>query len=110
MKAIKVLVAVKSVALARVIQHVLHGEAGISGIDFADSEQGLMEQAQRLRPGLIIVNSRLFGREAGAALTRLKRANPKSKLILIGNFEELTRSIESGIVDGRALDFAVQLR
>jgi DNA-binding NarL/FixJ family response regulator len=88
METIKVLIAVKSKALARVIQHVLHTEAGISGIDFADSEQRLMEQAQRLRPGLIIVNSRLLGRDAGVALTQLKRANPQSKLLLTCNFEE----------------------
>ena len=104
METIKVLVAVKSEALARVIQHILHGQAGISGIDFADSEQGLMEQAQRLCPGLIIVNSRLLGRDAAAALTQLKRASPQSKLILTCNFEEFSRSIGSGIVDARVLD------
>src|SRR3990172_4387730 len=104
MEKIKVLVAVKSFALARVIQHVLHGQAGISRIDFADSGQGLMEQAERLRPSLIIVNSRLLGRDAGTALTQLKRANPQSKLILIGNFEELSRGIDSGILDARVLD------
>jgi DNA-binding NarL/FixJ family response regulator len=69
MEAIKVLIAVKSAGLARVIRHVLQGEAGISGIDFADSKQGLVEQARRLRPSLIIVNSRVLGRAAGAALT-----------------------------------------
>jgi DNA-binding NarL/FixJ family response regulator len=103
METIKVLVAVKSEALARVIQHVLHGQPGISGIDFADSEHELMEQAQRLRPDLIIVNSRLFGRAAGAALTQLKRTNPLSKLILTCNFEEY-RSIDSDIFDARVLD------
>ena len=104
MKAIKVLVAVRSEALARVIQHVLQGQTGISGIDFADSEQGLMEQAQRLRPDLIIVNSRLLGRDAGALLTQLRRANPQSKLILTCSFEEFSRSIDPGIADARVLD------
>jgi hypothetical protein len=89
--------------LARVIQHVLLGQSGIYGIDFANSEQGLMEQAERLRPGLIIVNSRLLGPDAGTALTRLKRANPLSKLILTCNFEEF-ESIDPGIVDVRILE------
>jgi hypothetical protein len=65
MKAIKVLVAVRSGALARVIQHVLQGQTGISGIDFADSEQGLLEQAQRL-------HSRLFSSSSQPLLLKVE--------------------------------------
>ena len=107
METIKVLVAVKSVALARVIKHVLHGQAGIFLIDFADSEQGLLEQAQRLRPALIIVNFRLLGRNAGAALTQLKRANPQSKVILTCDFEEFSTPIDPDIVDARVSEEAL---
>src|SRR5258708_2676908 len=99
MEAIKVLIAVKSEAFARVIQHTLHGQAGISGIDFADSERGLIDQAQRLRPGLIILNSRLLGTDSGDALTQLKLTNPQSKLILACNSEEFSRPIDSDKVD-----------
>ena len=104
MGAISVLIAVKSKALGRVIQHVLHGQEGISSIDFAHSEQRLTEHAQRLRPGLIIVNSRLLGRAPGRALTELKRANPQSQVILTCDFEEFNRSFDPAIVDGRVLE------
>jgi DNA-binding NarL/FixJ family response regulator len=102
--AIKVLGAVQSEALARVIRHVLRGHAGISGIQFADSEQELTEQAQRLRPRLIIVSSRLLGRDASATLAQLKRTSPQSKLILICNFEEFSMTAGTGIVDVCVLD------
>jgi hypothetical protein len=102
--AIKILGAVQSEALARVIQHVLRGQAGISGIQFADSKQGLAEQAQRLRPRLIIVSFRLLGRDASATLAQLKRTSPQSKLILICNFEEFGMPAGTGIADACVLD------
>jgi hypothetical protein len=100
----KVLIAVSSKGLARAIQHVLHGQGGISGIDFADSRQEIADQARRLRPALIIVNSRWLGQEAGAVLTRLKRASPDSKLVQTFSFEEFGRSAARGIVDARVLE------
>lgn len=105
LETISVLVAVKSDALARVIRHLLHDQAGISGIDFADSKRGLIEQTVRLRPGLIIINSQLLGGDAaGAALVKLRQANPHSKLILTCNLEEFSRSMGSDIVDACVLD------
>jgi len=101
---IKVLIAVRSEALARAIQHVLHGQPGISSIDFADSEQGLTEQVERLGPSLIIVNSRWLGREASTTLFRLERANPRTKVIQTCSLEEFSGSKAPGIVDARVLE------
>jgi hypothetical protein len=104
MEAINVLIAVKSKALARVIQHALHGQAGIAGIDFAHSEQRLIGQAQTSVPGSHYRQLSTVSPGAGSALTELKRANPQSKLILTCDFEEFSRSIDSGIADARVLD------
>jgi hypothetical protein len=100
----KVLIAVRSQGLARAIQHVLRGQGGISGIEFADPSKELTEQAERLHPALIIVNSRWLGGEAGAALARLKRVSPDSKLVQTCSFEEFGRSTERGVVDARVLE------
>ncbi len=55
--------------------------------------------------GLIIVNTRLFGRDTDAAFARLKRANPQSKIIVTG--DDFGGVTDSGLVDARILDEAL---
>jgi hypothetical protein len=104
MATIKVLIAVRSEGFARAIQHVLNGEAGISSVAVADSRQGLTEQVQLLRPSLIIVNSRWLGSEGSAALTQLKRTDPRPKVIQTCSLEEFGTSIAPEVVDACVLE------
>jgi hypothetical protein len=106
MATIKVLIAVRSESFARAIQHVLNGEAGISSIAVADSQQGLTEQVQRLRPGIIILNTRWLGTEGDAALTQLKQTSPRAKLIQTCSAEEFNTA-SAAVVDARVLEETV---
>ena len=104
MKRINTLVAVKPPALFRVIQHLIHGIADITSPTQIDPDWSLPASATGPGPDLVIVNTRMFKHNPSAALMRLKKANPKSKLILIRSYEAFSEPIHEGAADAQLWD------
>ena len=78
-----VLIAVEPPSFQRLIQHVLHGQAGLRVVGRSSSSLSPTHKAARLTPDVIIVNHRLQRRERPDVLIDLRRVSPSSTLILL---------------------------
>src|SRR5688500_7538539 len=83
---IRILVAVESAGLSRVIEHLLSGQPSLQVVR-ADGPLAAPE-AGGLHPDLIVTNARSFGKELKRAVDAIKRSSPGSKLIVIYSDEE----------------------
>ena len=94
---LRVLMAVRPAALARVIEHLLDGVDGLTVVERVTDGRGLPSRAARSAPDLIVANARILGREIGAAVAAIKASSPASELIVISAFEDLGReALQSG--------------
>lgn len=91
MRKLKVLVAVEPVSLSRVIAHLIRDDSTLQIVSSLHKASELPRQARRLRPDLIIANARLLGEKASDSIPRVKRASPKSKLLLTDFHDGLER-------------------
>ncbi len=87
MSKIRVLVAVKSLALQHLIEHLLKTRPDLElRIGRGDADK-LALAVRRSVPNLVIANSKLSGAHAQETAALLKRSSPGSKLILICSVE-----------------------
>jgi hypothetical protein len=84
----RILVAVASPALLKVVEHLLRELPDTRIVDISTSAQGLQREAARLAPDLIVTSSRFFGREIERRAAELKGVSPGSKLIVITSHDE----------------------
>ena len=79
-----ILIAVQPQSFQRLIEHLLHGHAGLRIVGHEARGNSALAQAARLAPDVIIASTRLHGRERhGDVLAALKRSSPASTLILL---------------------------
>lgn len=78
-----VLIAVQPPSFERLIQHLLHGHAGLRVVGTSSRRESPADKAARLAPDVIIASTRLNGREPGDALADLQRSSPSSSMILL---------------------------
>lgn len=90
----RVLVAVKSVALHRLIEHLFHDRPELKVVARVRDGGFLAPAVRRAAPDLVIANAGLMGGEIGAAVAALKRSHPRSKLIVICSVGGFSREIE----------------
>ena len=78
-----VLIAVQPPSFQRLLEHVLHGQAGLRVVGRASKDDSDADTAARLTPDVIVASTRLHGREHGDVVADLKRSSPSSTLILL---------------------------
>jgi DNA-binding NarL/FixJ family response regulator len=81
---VRVLIAVKPPSLLRVIEHLVGSDPAIEIISRPEIGQPLLTQVKQLKPDLIITNAELLGQQVCQVLGKVKRASPRSKLIMMG--------------------------
>lgn len=77
----RLLLAVSSPELARVVQHLLREMPALEIVERSSSAPALQRDAARLAPDVIVTSARLLGKEGG--LEALRRFSPASKLVVI---------------------------
>jgi DNA-binding NarL/FixJ family response regulator len=82
-KDFSVLIAVEKPSFQRLLEHVVHGDPGLRLVGGSSRRVSPVRQAARLAPNVIILSTRLKGREPGEVLAELKRSCPASTLILL---------------------------
>lgn len=106
MQRYRILVAVKPPSLFRVIEHILcHPAADI--VPYAGPDHLLAQCARTANPDLIIIASNFFDSGGLAKANDLKFSNPRSRLIVIGSFEELHEPVEVRGADALLCDEAL---
>lgn len=93
-KDFSVLIAVEPKAFHRLIEHVLHGHTGLRVVGGSYERTSSTLQAARLAPDVIIVSTRVNGKEPREILADLKRSSPASTLVLITHSLEVTSQEE----------------
>src|SRR5688572_12619488 len=93
-----VLVAISPSPLLRVIDHLFVAGTGFQVVARPSQQCELLPAVERLRPKLIVANTKFLGAWAGSGVAQLKRTSRETKLILVTNFFEKT------IQDTRVLD------
>ncbi|MBK5257129.1 MAG: hypothetical protein JJE39_13950 [Vicinamibacteria bacterium] len=78
-----VLIAVERPSFHRLLEHVVQGGPGLRLVGGSSRRVSPVHQAARLAPNVIIVSTRLQGREPGNVLADFKRSSPASTLILL---------------------------
>ena len=86
----RVVIAAAPRPLVRVVEHLLSGQEDVSR---SSQKDHLLTYASTLLPDLIVVNSRLMGREVRETIAEIKRLSPKSKLILVCPFAEFSDAV-----------------
>jgi DNA-binding NarL/FixJ family response regulator len=82
-KDFSVLIAVEPKAFHRLIEHVLHGHAGLRVVGSSYERTSSTLQAAQFAPDVIIVSTRVNGKEPRGVLADLKRSSPASTLVLL---------------------------
>jgi len=82
-KDLSVLIAVEPPSFQRLIEHVLCGEPGLRVVGASAKKASPVLRAVRFTPNVIIVNTRVNGKEHGVVLADLKRSHPAATLILL---------------------------
>ena len=77
----RVLLAIASPDLARLIEHLLRDLPELEIVDRPTSVLDLCRNAARLSPDVIVTSARLLGRSPG--ITDVKRFAPESKVVVI---------------------------
>jgi DNA-binding NarL/FixJ family response regulator len=95
----RILIAVASPALLKVVEHLLGELPGTRIVDTATSPQALQWEAARLAPDLIVTSTRRLGRETLRGAAELKGASPGSKLIVITSDGEWSADDPRGAAD-----------
>lgn len=99
MEKFKVVIAASPRPLVRVIEHLLSSHQELQIVSRSSRLSHLLTYACYLLPELIIVNTRLMGREIDQTIAEIKRLSPKSKLILICPFKELSQTVRRSGAD-----------
>ena len=89
----RVVIAAAPRPLVRVVEHLLSGQEDVQIVSRSSQKDHLLTYASTLLPDLIVVNSRLMGREVRQTIAEIKRLSPKSKLILVCPFAELSDAV-----------------
>jgi DNA-binding NarL/FixJ family response regulator len=79
----RILLALTSPALVRVVEHLLHELPGSRIVDRSSTAEALQRDALRLAPDVIVTSARMLGRESATGAARIKGQCPTSKLIVI---------------------------
>jgi DNA-binding NarL/FixJ family response regulator len=96
----RILLALTSPALLRVVEHLLHELPGTRIVDRSGSAEALQRDAARLAPDVIVTSARLLGRESATQAARIKGQCPTSKLIVItSDGEWQTPDARGGVAD-----------
>jgi DNA-binding NarL/FixJ family response regulator len=82
-KDLSVLLAVEPPSFQRLIEHVLFGEPGLRVMGNQAKAVPTTRQSPNQSPNVIIVRTRIKGKEHGAVLADLKRSSPAATLILL---------------------------
>jgi len=96
---IRILVALASPALLRVVEHLLRERSDIRIVGHSTSARALRGDAARLAPDLIVASTRLLGRELERRAAELKHASPVSKVLVITSDEWRGREDRRGAAD-----------
>jgi DNA-binding NarL/FixJ family response regulator len=70
--------------LLRVIEHLLAHDPSLEIVSRPDTGLALMREAREWQPDLIIASIELLGGQVCATIGRLKKASPRSRLIVTG--------------------------
>jgi hypothetical protein len=95
----RLLLALGSPELARVVEHLVREVPAMEIVDRSSSIPALQRDAARLAPDVIVTSARLVGR--GHGLQELRQFSPASKLVVITCDAECER-------DTRAADASLQ--
>lgn len=96
----RILLAITSPKMGRVIEHLLRELPGMEVVDRPTSAAALCRDAVRLAPDVIVTSVRLLHRQGG--LDELRRFAPQSKVIVITCDEDF------GVRDTRAADASLE--
>ena len=96
----RLLLALSSPELARVVQHLLRELPAMEVVDRSSSVPSLQREAARLAPDVILTSARLLGPQGG--LETLRRFSPGSKMVVI------TCDADCGTNDARAADVSLE--
>jgi DNA-binding NarL/FixJ family response regulator len=89
----RVMVAVKSLALQHLIEHILKTIPDLEIVARVNAPGGLARAVRHRHPDLVVANARGAGSDARGTITSIKRSRPETKLIMICSVEGFARDV-----------------
>lgn len=86
---VKVVLGVRPRSLMHVVEYLLGSDEDLQIVFRSSQKKHLLTYAGNLLPELIVVSTRLMGKEVTETVAEIKRVSPKSRLILISPYKEL---------------------
>ena len=81
-----VLIAVAPHSLARIVEHLVHGDARFRVLERLAADTDLARLARRAVPDLVVANLRFLGKEHVRVLEDLRRLSPATKVLLLHTY------------------------
>ena len=100
LRKVKILVAVRPLALYRVIESLFRSRPDFEIVGSQGGFRSLMERSRRLLPALIVVNVSPFETDICWAVASIKRSSPASRLILLSSVEDFEHQARRCGADG----------